>query len=484
MSALMVKLALANMEVVVVRSPNIPVIGVGESTTVALPRFLHEMLGLDRKQFFREVRPSWKLGIRYEWGEPGDYHFNYTFDPCVDAMMTADGPLNAIFCQREMRDASLFYALMDRDKAPCKRSPTGQPMVALNAGYHIENKAYIGYLERKSRQFGVTIIDRDVLAIARDDQGHFMSLKLDDGSDLAGDLFIDCSGFASLLLAQQMGARFISYADSLFVDTAVVGSWQRTDEVLCPYTTATTMDHGWAWRIEFEEHITRGYVHSSAFCSPEEAMRELKAKNPRIGEMRPIKFKSGRYDKFWINNVVAVGNSSGFVEPLEATALHMVIEQLKLLRQALLDGNGIVPPPVIAVQNERFGILWDDIRDFLAIHYKFNRRLDTPFWQHCRRDTQLAGAQPIVDFYRAFGPSSILDHIIPAKTIFGLQGYLSLLLGQHAETNWDCQPSPEQWQAFERYRQRIAQEAQTAMGVREALQLVRDPEWNWSVPGR
>ncbi len=484
MSALMARLTLPDLDVVVVRSPNIPVIGVGESTTVGLPTFLHDMLGLDRKQFFDQVRPSWKLGIRYEWGLPGDYHFNYTFDPAVDVQVRPDGPINAMFCQREMRDISLFHALMDRDKAPCKRGPTGQPMVAQSVGYHIENKAFIGYLERKTREFGVSIVDRDVVAVTRDEQGNVTSLRLDDGSELAGDLFIDCTGFVSYLLKQTMGAKFISYADSLFVDSAVVGSWPRADDVFHPYTTATTMDHGWAWRIEFEDHITRGYVFSSAFCSPDEAMRELKAKNPRIGEMRLIKFTSGRYDRFWINNVVAVGNSSGFVEPLEATALHMVVEQLRLLRQVLLDGQGRIVPEAIAVQNTRFALLWDDIRDFLAVHYKFNRRLDTPFWRHARQDTALHGAQPLVDFYRVFGPSTLCDHLIPAKTIFGLQGYLSLLLGQQAETSWRCEPSAERWRIFEQYRERIAHEAESALGMTEALALIHDPHCQWAARGR
>jgi tryptophan halogenase len=244
------------------------------------------------------------------------------------------------------------------------------------------------------------------------------------------------------------------------------------------------MDHGWAWQIEFEEHITRGYVHSSAFCTPDEAMRELKAKNPKIGDMRTIRFRSGRFDRFWINNVVAVGNSGGFVEPLEATALHMVIEHLRLLRQALQDAQGRILPEMVAIQNERFGILWDDVRDFLAIHYKFNNRLDTPFWRHCRADTALHGAQRLVDLYRVAGPTSIIDHLVPGKTIFGLQGYLSLMTGQRAPTEWREEPTRGEWQAYEQYRQRIRHDAASAIGVKEALQLVHSPHWQWSQPGR
>jgi tryptophan halogenase len=349
MAALTCKLTLPGMDVTVVRSPKIPVIGVGESTTVALPRFLHEALNLDRKQFFAEVRPSWKLGIRYEWGPPGASHFNYTFDPCADVLVHPAARINAVFFPQDMADSSMFYALMDRDKAPCVITRENKPAVATNAGYHIENKAYIAYLEKKTRQFGGAIVDQDVVDVLRDEEGYVTAVKLEDGRELAGDLFVDCTGFAALLLEKTMGAKFQSFDDSLFVDAACVGSWQRTDEVIRPYTTATTMDHGWAWQIEFEEHITRGYVHSSAFCTPDEAMRELKAKNPKIGDMRTIRFRSGRFDRFWINNVVAVGNSGGFVEPLEATALHMVIEHLRLLRQALQDARGRILPEMVAI---------------------------------------------------------------------------------------------------------------------------------------
>lgn len=479
MSALFLRKTLDNIDVLVVRSPKIGVIGVGESTTVQVPRFLHDMLGLDRKQFFIEVQPSWKLGIRYEWGEPGEGHFNYTFDPCVDVQIRPDARINAYCCLKDMSDSSLFYTLMDRAKAPCAVMPDGQARMAASVGYHIENTAYIAYLERQTRQAGVTIIDADVVDLAQDESGYVKSLRLEDGRELPGDLFIDCTGFASHLLAGRLGAKFVSYAESLFVDTAVVGSWRRTDEVIYPYTTATTMNHGWAWRIEFAEHITRGYVHSSDFCSPQAAMRELKEKNPRIGEMRTIKFRSGRYDRFWINNVVAVGNSGGFVEPLEATALHMVVEHLRLVRQMLHGAQGVLQPEMIPLMNERYRILWDDIRDFLAIHYKFNRRVDTPFWDHCRRDTDLAGAAALVELYEAAGPSTACDHLIPKNTTFGLNGYLSLLVGQRAPTRWQTPPGEREWQAYEAYRGRIRQEASYAVDVRQALAIVNHPAWQW-----
>lgn len=482
MASLGLKLTLPTLEVVVIRSPNVPVIGVGESTTVALPTFLHAALRLDQKQFFAEVRPSWKLGIHFLWGDPQVSHFNYTFDPCVDIHFSVWSKLNAYFALHGGSDSSVFYALMDQLKGPCFLS-SGYYQVEERVGYHIENKAYIAYLEKKSRQFGVDIIDADVVSARRDESGDVTALVLEDGREVAGDFFIDCSGFRSFLLHQTLGEPYISFRKTLLCDRAVVGSWDRSDEPILPYTTAETMNNGWCWRIEFEDHINRGYVHSSAFCSVEEAMAEVKTKNPRLGELRTVTFPSGRYENFWSHNVAAVGNASGFVEPLEATALHVIVEQVCMLYRALSDGGMRVVPEIRALQNRRSGEIWDDIRNFLSVHYRFNRRLDTPFWRHCRAEVDLAGAAPLVDFYRRVGPSALCQHLVSPSSIFGMPGYLELLVGQRVPTDCLAQLSEEEWRQWEQFRQQVRQKAALALPVAEALQLVNSPGWRWPNQG-
>ena len=152
------------------------------------------------------------------------------------------------------------------------------------------------------------------------------------------------------------------------------------------------MDHGWCWRIDFPDHVTRGYVFSSAFCTRDEAVAEFRASNPQLGaDLRFVSFRSGRYHDFWSHNVVALGNAAGFTEPLEATALHLVIEQIRLVCRILAEGNGRILPALQRIGNRRFRLLWDEVRDFLAVHFRFNRRRDTPFWQHCRSHDQFGG---------------------------------------------------------------------------------------------
>ncbi len=472
LAALAINKALPRMKVIVVRSPNIPIIGVGESTTPAVPRFLHQTLGFDRAEFWKQVRPSWKLGNRFLWGDPRDAHFNYPFDFGV---CNADASLRKVhgyYCLEQMADASLYSALMNQGRSPLYVQPNGQLGIYDNHAYHLENKTFVAYLEQQARLRGVTILDDDVVAVMRRDDGGVASLRLASGTDLAGELFIDCSGFASCLLGKTLNEPYISYAEGLLCDTAVIGSWSRSDEVL-PYTTAETMDAGWCWRIEFVDQITRGYVFSSQFISVDEAMREIKAKNPQLpDDLRVVKFRCGRYERHWVHNVVAIGNSAGFVEPLEATALQVIVEQLRFLCKALLDTDTQVPPVMQTLENRRGREIWDDIRDFLALHYRFNRRLDTPFWRHCREHVPLGGAEAFVEYFQAAGPSLLAAPLIRQESIFGLEGYLTILLGQRTPTHCPLNLSPSDWQAWDAYRERLRQTAARNLTMAQSAAII------------
>ena len=211
---------------------------------------------------------------------------------------------------------------------------------------------------------------------------------------------------------------------------------EKRDHPIEPFTTSITMNHGWCWNIEIQDRITRGYVHSSQFCSEEEAIEELKAMTPQIkGDIRIINFPSGRLERHWVNNVVAVGNSSGFVEPIEATALHVVTEQLHYITALLQDSSG--PPAAIVREKEceRMCTVWDDIRDFIVAHYKFNRHSDTPFWKHCRSESSLGNATEFCKYYQEAGPMYLSKQSLFCPLgIFGFNGYMNILLGQKVET--------------------------------------------------
>jgi tryptophan halogenase len=245
------------------------------------------------------------------------------------------------------------------------------------------------------------------------------------------------------------------------------------------------MDSGWCWQIEHEHWINRGYVYSSRFISDDAALQELVRKNPKVIEggrqPRIVKFPSGRYARMWVGNVVAIGNASGFVEPLEATALATITVQCRSLAFTLFECMGNVTPSLIALYNKLICESWDEIRDFIALHYKFNTKLQTPFWQACLNDTDLAGAGPLVDFFQENGPTAIHEAtLLRQASIFGMEGYLTMLVGQKVPYRAPYQPSATQWHRWQLHRTECMAIAQGGFTVKEALQRIRQPEWNWS----
>ena len=474
LAALTFRRMLPQIKLAVVHSPDIPIIGVGESTTPAVPVHLHEHLGIDRNEFHKEVRPSWKLGLRFEWGAKDVPHFNYTFDGYLDKRIEGLSKWNAFYCLHNMRDASTFNAIMDRNRSPATMR-NGRLSLDPRATYHIPNASFIDFLERKSVASGAELIADQVVGVERNETGGVKSLMLAGGRKLEADLFVDCSGFGSILLGKTLEEPYISYRDALYCDRAVVGSWSRADfpedDTIRPYTTMTTMKHGWCWRIDFEDAVTRGYVYSSQFCSEEEAEFELRALQPQLAgaDLRVLKFPSGRRERYVVENVVAVGNASGFVEPLEATSLHLIIEQLYNLTWALTDSDRILTDSLRNLLNERFASTWDDVRDFLALHYKYNEHQDTPFWRHCRAESPLGSLEDMVDHYAEVGPSRLLARLTSNATIFGYGGYASMLLGLRVPTTVKREITHRERQRWDAYRKSNAVAASQTLQMRQAL---------------
>ncbi|MDA1055985.1 MAG: tryptophan 7-halogenase [Planctomycetota bacterium] len=480
LAALTLKATARWLSVRIIRSTSLGVIGVGEATTPWFRRYLHDTLGIDQNEFYRQVRPLWKLGNRLEWGPADRTHFNYPFgESFIKSRYQSLSKSNAYFMLAEgIGPPSTFSFLMDSNRAPLLRDARGRIGMDTRYAYHIENKVFVEFLERIAVQRGITLDDEEVVEVAQNKQG-IASLGLSNGSRVSADLYVDASGFRSRLLGEALSEPFVSFADSLYCDTALTGQWQR-DEPIRSYTTSTTMDHGWCWRTEFEGHVNRGYVFSSQFCSEEEARAELKRLDPKITEpLHVIKFSTGRRANFWVNNVAAVGNAAGFVEPLESTGLQTIGETATRLANCLVDSDGCPTESMRRLANEQINRWWEDIRGFLAVHFKFNTRRNTAFWQQCREDTNLADAQPIVGFYKESGPSGLYYQMMPKGAIFGYAGYLALLIGQRVPTRYQSQISKNElclWKtAIDENRQRVEQ----ALTNEEALQLIHRPDWRW-----
>lgn len=477
LAAITLKVKMPALTVTVLRSPDIGIIGVGEGTTPNLPLHLFGYLGIDPGEFHRLTQPSWKLGIRLLWGKRP--FFDYTFGRQTDWRYHALPKNNGYYCDECFEYADIYSALMSHDRA-FVRQPNGDPLITRDFGYHIENERFVRYLEGKAAQVGVQVVDDTVAEVQQNEQG-ITGLLLASGGVQTADLYVDCSGFRSVLLGKALAAPYLSFASTLYCDRALAGGWERSDEPIKPYTTAETMAAGWCWQIEHPDRIIRGYVYSSAFISEEDAEREFRSKNPKITSARLLKFPSGRYRDSWVKNVVAIGNASGFVEPLEATSLHVICDEARFLTQILQDCDGRPTASLKESYNVLVGNEWDEIRQFLALHYRFNYRLDTPFWRACRADVDLVTAQPLVDYYRENGPSTFARNtLLRPLDIFGMEGYLTMLVGQKVPYRKTGSPVAAEWQVWNGIRAEHKALAEKALTIPEAFRAIQAPQWQWN----
>ena len=466
-AALALKRELPDVDVTLIESSKIPIIGVGEATTTLMPPFLHLQLGLDIVELYREVRPTWKMGIKFDWGLSGDYYFNYPFGN--------GNPVEAQAHDGHINNQSLCSLMMSADRAPIVIGDDGEPVSLLEYmpyAYHLENKSFVAHLEKCARVAGIGHIDAEIKTVVPTaDRGRVDRLILDDGREIRAVLYVDASGFRALLIEKALGASFISYASSLFCDTAVVAEVPQNGPIQ-PYTTAQTMDAGWCWRIPVEGEDHRGYVFSSAHLTVDQARAEMRAKNPGMGDPWTVRFRSGRHEEFWKGNTVAVGNAYGFVEPLESTALHMVIMEIRVLLHCLRTAaNGQWDR---SFANKSVGSHWDYLRWFLAMHYRFNRKSDSEFWRTCRETVDVSGIEPMLERFRDVGPvkeGGISPHAIP-DPVFNYHGVVTMLLGQQVA----CPRPAETWLSKAAWDARVAESRKLigrALTQQQALALLR-----------
>jgi tryptophan halogenase len=405
--------------VTVIRSSIMGHIMVGEGTFAATPRHFHDVLRIPRQEFYEQVNPTWKLGVRFLWG-PRPY-FDYPFNEQVDNQILPSTQEPWGYYCLDNWEISAVSVSGDHEKLP------------KSIGYHFENQPFTEFLERYLLSLGGELIDAKISSVQLNEKG-INSVCLESGECYVADFFVDASGFHGELIHKQLGEPYISMRDHLFCDKAIVGGWERNeDEPIKLYTTAETMDSGWCWQIEHERIINRGYVYSSAYLSVEEAAAEFTRKNPKISEakLRVVSFESRHIRRAWVKNVVAIGNACGFIEPLEATNIQVICVHALRFAQAFSAVEKI-NSKAIENFNQFVASQWENIRDFLALHYRFNTRLETPFWKMAVRDTPLGGLEEYVKLYQANGPCLFAGE---ESNMFGHDGYLAILLGMCV--SWD-----------------------------------------------
>lgn len=429
LAALALRKKRPQVKVTLLYSSACPVIGVGEATTPLMPQFLHADLGLDVSEFIEQVQPTFKLGIRFNWGSNPNASFNYPFGPIR--------LLEPMVYENNLANCSLQSILMNAAKMPLTCASDGSlTWLGTHAmAYHVDNQRFAAYLGNKARQLGVIHQDCHIHEVEQRRPGQLEALIDRQGRRHSFDFYIDCTGFSSLLMGQAQASPFHDFGGSLFTDRAVVGATQA-ERIPRPYTTATALDAGWYWEIPqwHERHL--GYVYCSAFCSDERAERCLRAACPGLGKTRLIHFKAGRYEHFIKGNVAALGNAYGFVEPLESTSLHLLIRQIGLLLRTFPlqeQDRGLQ-----STLNRQVADWWDYLSWFLALHYKFNTAMKSPFWESCRQQVDVTAFGELIEIYQQRGlltlNASALAGFSYADPLWGAEGVDTLLLGQRLPT--------------------------------------------------
>lgn len=371
--------------VTLVESPEIGIIGVGEGSTPQL-KALFDHLGIAESEWMLACDATYKLGIGFSgWSERAGFESYFHPFPGPTDLHTEPGFVhNCGLARRGFAvparpdDWFLSARLADTGKAP--QANPDFPF-APSYGYHFDAAKLGGFLRRWAVAQGVVHLQRTVAEVALDEAGDVAALVCDGDEQIEGDMFVDCSGFRALIAEGALGVRFISYRDNLFNDRAVVIPAPH-EGPFKPRTDSISMRAGWRWSIPLTSRMGNGYVYSSKYITDEDAEAELRAAVGIEGGDRParvLRMKVGRLEQSWTRNCLAAGLAQGFIEPLEATALHIVIATAFEFVRAY-EGGGFTARHRDAF-NRQAASRYEGIRDYIVAHYRMNQRTDTPYWR-------------------------------------------------------------------------------------------------------
>jgi flavin-dependent dehydrogenase len=393
-------------EITVIESSDIPTVGVGESTLGGI-RYWMSALDIDEKDFMKHTNASYKLSIKFTDFYDKDYgSFHYPFgNPCTDDTnegLTDWQVKKALYPETPVEDYCRTYypsmPFVENNKFPTDWSNLYPFRKDTDVAYHMDAALFGKWLkENYCLPRGVKHIDDKVTDISHTlDQG-ITSLELDKTGKHSADLYIDCTGWKSLLLGGAMKEPFDSFNDIIPNNKAWATQVQYIDKEkeIEPYTNCTAINNGWVWNIPLWSRLGTGYVYSDKHITPEEALEEFKQHLmsdkmtiPRTREeveqltFRPIDMRIGIHKRTWVKNVVAIGLSAGFIEPLESNGLFTVHEFLLMLVSVLQRGHGTQWDR--DVYNTATRSLYENFAEFVALHYALSIREDTPYWQDIR----------------------------------------------------------------------------------------------------
>ncbi|MFC4699129.1 tryptophan halogenase family protein [Glaciecola siphonariae] len=426
-AALMQKVLHQQVEIELVESEDIGIVGVGEATIPPIQIF-NQFLGLDEKEFLKETNGTIKLAIQFDnWKHEGHSYF-HTFGAPGANLGFCNFQHYWLRAQKQGFTQSLWD--FDLNYLCCKNEVfnkinTQNPVYEVPYAYHFDSALYGRYLRKIAEKAGVKRTEGIIDHIATDkDNGHITGMQLKDGSQIKGDFFIDCTGTRALLIQKTLGVDYLDWSHLLPANRALAVQTNRFDKTL-PYTRSIAHKAGWQWRIPLTHRNGNGIVYSSDYLSDDEAEQTLlgNLQSQPVNDVRKITFKTGRTQHQWHKNVVAIGLSSGFLEPLESTSIHLI--QSAIVRLLKLFPHDGIKEAAVSVYNEESVIEYETIRDFIVLHYAVNERTDSDFWHDMRNLTLPHRLQQKIDVFKEVGAIFNDQH-----DIFKDASWLQVMMGQ------------------------------------------------------
>jgi len=413
-----------------IESEEIGTVGVGEATIPPLAAF-NTLVGIDEMEFVRATQGTFKVGIEFvNWGGLGERYFH----PFGSHGQDLSGiHFHQLYLRerkrRVMQDISAWSisaVAASRGKFARAGSDARWPLTDLHYAYHFDAGLYAKFLRGFAERNGVRRLEGKIVDVSLDSEsGNVHSVTLADGRTVEGDFFIDCSGFRGLLIEQALHTGYEDWTHWLPCDRAVAlpSTYAGQPD---PFTRSTAHASGWQWRIPLQHRMGNGHVYCSAHISDDEAEKVLRAnlEGEVLADARRIPFTTGRRKLSWNRNVVTLGLSSGFVEPLESTSIHMI--QAGIARLIALFPDKRFNPIERDQYNSQMQTLYEWVRDFVILHYKATLRDDSDFWNQCRTMTVPDSLQARIDLFRTKGR-------VFAETLelFATTSWVAVMFGQH-----------------------------------------------------
>ncbi|GLR69889.1 tryptophan halogenase family protein [Agaribacter marinus] len=434
-------------KVTIIESDKIAPVGVGEASIPPIYSLI-EYLEIDDSDLLSKVDGSLKYGIHFEnWSKPGESYMHafgelgtpYKDIPFLDfwfasANRTGIDALTPFF-------PTAVAAYNNKFSPPAPR-PKGSPPKAfyplcnLSYALHFDATLMANYLKEYAVANGVKHINATVTEVTLAKKGHISSLTLDNDETIKGSLFVDCSGERGRLIKKELKQEIEDWSDYLPCDRAVAVQTKSDENPLPSYTKAIAMNAGWRWQIPLQSRTGNGYVYCSKYLSDEEAKAELLAAvdGTPISEPRLIPFKTGCLARPWVKNCVAIGLSSGFMEPMESTSIHLIYTFALQLRKNLDDGNWNDSDAF----NKLFSYKTERIRDFLVMHYHINKKDNLPFWRDCQTMTL---PSELVNKLAEFKQTGRIK--LDPSDLFSFESWVQILVGQKYLDDYKAFENPQ-----------------------------------------